>query len=65
MMQRLGWLFALRYRLGQLTLSAATARLGALTGGARLAIVALRDGQAAIDVDKSADLDLVRELADR
>ena len=65
MMQRLGWLFALRYRLGQLTLSAATARLGALAGGARLAIVTLRDGQAAIDVDKPADLDLVRELADR
>lgn len=65
MMQRLGWLFALRYRLGQLTLSAATARLGALAGGARLAIVQMRDGRAAIDVDKAADLDLARELADR
>ncbi|MBY0468212.1 MAG: nucleotidyltransferase family protein [Burkholderiaceae bacterium] len=65
MMQRLGWLFALRYRLGQLSLSAATARLGALAGGARLAIVTLRDGQSAIDVDKPADLDLVRELVSR
>lgn len=65
MMQRLGWLFALRYRLGQLTLSAATTRLGALAGGARLAIVQMKDGRAAIDVDKPADLDLVRELAGR
>ena len=65
MMQRLGWMFALRYRLGRLSLSAATARLGALAGGARLAIVTLRDGQSAIDVDKPADLDLVRELTGR
>lgn len=65
MMRRLGWLFALRYRFGQLSLSAATTRLGALAGGARLAIVTLRDGRSAIDVDKAADLDLVRELADR
>ncbi len=64
MMRRLGWLFALRYRLGQLRLSAATARLGALAGGARLAIVQMKDGRAAIDVDKPADLDLVRQLAD-
>jgi GTP:adenosylcobinamide-phosphate guanylyltransferase len=64
MMQRLGWLFALRYRLGQLTLSAATKRLGALAGGARLAIVQMKDGRAAIDVDKPADLELVRRLAD-
>ena len=65
MMQRLGWTFALRYRLGQLTLSAATARLGALAGGARLAIVQMQDGRTAIDVDKPADLDLVRELVGR
>lgn len=65
MMQRLGWLFALRYRLGQLTLSAAAARLGTLAGGARLAIVTLRDGRAAIDVDKPTDLELARELVNR
>ncbi|MEI7464136.1 MAG: NTP transferase domain-containing protein [Burkholderiales bacterium] len=65
MMQRLGWLFALRYRLGQLTLSAAATRLGTLAGGARLAIVTLRDGRAAIDVDKPADLELARELVNR
>ena len=65
MMRRLGWLFALRYRLGQLTLSAAATRLGALAGGARLAIVTLRDGRAAIDVDKPTDLELARELVNR
>lgn len=65
MMQRLGWTFALRYRLRQLTLSAAAARLGTLSGGARLAIVQMKDGQAAIDVDKPADLHLARELAAR
>ena len=65
MMQRLGWLFALRYRLGQLTLSAAATRLGTLAGGARLAIVTLRDGRAAIDVDKPTDLKLARELVNR
>ncbi len=65
MMQRLGWTFALRYRLGRLTSAAAMARLGALAGGARLAIVAMHDGRAAIDVDQPADLDLVRRLVAR
>ena len=65
MMQRLGWTFALRYRLGWLTSAAAMARLGALADGARLSIVALHDGRAAIDVDKPADLDLVRRLVAR
>ncbi|MDL2336801.1 MAG: nucleotidyltransferase family protein [Pseudomonadota bacterium] len=64
MMRRLGWTVALRYRLGWLTLEAATARLGALAGGARLSIVEMGDGRAAIDVDKPDDLDLVRRLAD-
>lgn len=63
MMQRLGWLFALRYRLGWLSLPAAIARLGALSGGARVAVVTLSDGRSAIDVDKPADLVLVREMA--
>ncbi|HWH72664.1 MAG TPA: nucleotidyltransferase family protein [Methylibium sp.] len=62
MMRRLGWTLALRYRLGWLTLAAASARLGALGGGARLAIVEMRDGRAAIDVDKPEDLVLVRQL---
>lgn len=65
MMRRLGWTTALRYRLGQLTLAAASARLGKLAGGARLSIVQLNDGRAAIDVDKPEDLDLVRQLTDR
>lgn len=62
MMQRLGWSFALRYKMGQLSSAAAAARLGELSGGARLALVSMRDGRAAIDVDKAADLDLVRQL---
>jgi len=47
MMRRLGWRFALRYRLGRLTRAAAAQRLGELAGGARLAIVELSDGRAA------------------
>jgi GTP:adenosylcobinamide-phosphate guanylyltransferase len=62
LMRRLGWGFALRYRLHQLSSAAAAARLGELSGGARVALVAMRDGRAAIDVDKPADLDLVRTL---
>ncbi len=62
MMQKLGWSLAVRYRLGQLTSSAALNRLGELAGGARLAIVEMSDGRAAIDVDKPEDLDLVRQL---
>jgi hypothetical protein len=62
MMRRLGWRFALRYRLGRLTRDAAARRLGELAGGARLAIVELNDGRSAIDVDKAEDLALVRRL---
>jgi GTP:adenosylcobinamide-phosphate guanylyltransferase len=62
MMRRLGWGFALRYRLGRLKRDAAMRRLGELAGGARLAIVELGDGRSAIDVDKPEDLALVRRL---
>ncbi|MGI4778701.1 MAG: nucleotidyltransferase family protein [Janthinobacterium lividum] len=62
MMQRLGFGIAMRYQLGQLHSSDAAARLGELSGGAKLALVEMRDGQAAIDVDKPADLALVRQL---
>jgi GTP:adenosylcobinamide-phosphate guanylyltransferase len=62
LMRRLGWSVALRYQMGQLTLAAALGRLGELAGGARLAVVEMSDGRAAIDVDKPEDLDLVREL---
>jgi GTP:adenosylcobinamide-phosphate guanylyltransferase len=62
MVRRLGWTFAARYALGRLSMTAAAARLGALAGGARFSIVAMRDGRAAIDVDKPDDLDLVRRL---
>lgn len=64
LLQKLGWWSVLRYRLGWLRLDQAMARLGTLAG-ARVAPVILRDGRAAIDVDKSADLVLVRALLDR
>jgi GTP:adenosylcobinamide-phosphate guanylyltransferase len=62
MLRRLGITYVLRYRLGRLTLAAALERLGKLAG-ARLAHVALRNGRAAIDVDKPSDLELARRLA--
>jgi GTP:adenosylcobinamide-phosphate guanylyltransferase len=61
LLQRLGFTYALRYRLGMLALSQALDRLGRLAG-ARLAPVVLSDGRAAIDVDKPSDLELVRRL---
>lgn len=61
MMLRLGLSFALRYRLGCLRLDQALARLGQLSG-ATVGWVEMADGRAAIDVDKPADLDLVRRL---
>lgn len=61
MLQRLGWSYVLRYRLGLLRLDQALARLGRLAGVV-LEPVILRDGRAAIDVDKPADLELVRRL---
>jgi GTP:adenosylcobinamide-phosphate guanylyltransferase len=62
MMLRLGIGTALRYRLGRLELRAALDRLEALCG-ARVQAVEMADGRAAIDVDKPADLELVRALA--
>lgn len=62
LLQRLGFIHALRYRLGWLTLAQALDRLGKLAAGARLAPVVMTDGRAAIDVDKPADLALVRRL---
>ncbi len=61
LLRRLGLSYVLRYRFGWLGLASALARLGSLAG-ARLAPVLLTDGRAAIDVDKPADLVLVREL---
>jgi len=58
---RLGPGYVLRYRLGWLRLDAALQRLGQLCG-ARIRQVILSDGRAAIDVDKSEDLELVRRL---
>jgi GTP:adenosylcobinamide-phosphate guanylyltransferase len=62
MMQKLGLRTALRYRLGSLQLQEAIARMEAICA-ARIRIVELHDGLAAIDVDKPADLELVRALA--
>lgn len=64
MIARLGWTFALRYRLGLLSSAAVAERLSTLSGS-RVAFVMLRDGRAAIDVDKHEDLVLVRQLASR
>lgn len=61
MLARLGPAYAIRYRLGKLTLESALERVGALSG-ARLDFVELRDGRAAVDVDKPSDLELVRGL---
>ncbi len=61
MLARLGFGYALRYRFGWLRLDQALARLGTLAG-ARVAFVDMQDGLAAVDVDKPADLDLVRRL---
>ncbi|HEX5476487.1 MAG TPA: NTP transferase domain-containing protein [Burkholderiales bacterium] len=62
MMRRLGPGYALRYRFGRLRVAEALERLHQLSG-ASIGIVELADGRAAIDVDKPADLDLVRRLA--
>ena len=62
LLRRLGLVTAVRYALGALPLSAALARLGALAG-VRCAVVEMPFGEAAIDVDKPADLELARRLA--
>ncbi len=54
----------LRYVTGRLTLAGAAARLGALTGVTAV-IVQTPFGLASVDVDKAADLDLVREITRR
>lgn len=61
--RRLGPGLLLRYLLRRLTLAEAVAHLGC-TAGVTAAIVAAHDGRAAIDVDKPADLDLVRTLVE-
>lgn len=58
---RLGIPLLVRYALGRLTLAEGLAQVGALAG-TRAALVKCASGLAAIDVDKPADLDLVRSL---
>ncbi|RVQ69026.1 GTP--adenosylcobinamide-phosphate guanylyltransferase [Croceicoccus ponticola] len=61
MASRLGWGTLVRFVLGRLSIKAMVARIGRQAGiDAR--IVAARDGRVAVDVDKEADLDLVRRL---
>ena len=62
--RRLGIGTLVRYMSGHLTLVAALAHLGRLAG-LDAAAVATPFGLAAVDVDKPADLDLVRELTAR
>jgi CTP:molybdopterin cytidylyltransferase MocA len=57
----LGFPMLLRYATGRLTLSEGARRLGELAG-VKAAVVASPYGLAAVDVDKPADLDLVRTL---
>lgn len=59
--RRLGVGFALRYLMRRLSLDQALRRLRQLSG-AHVAVVTLPDGLAAVDVDKPADLDLVRAI---
>lgn len=61
--RRLGPVLLLRYLAGRLSLAAALAHIGALAG-VRAAMVPSPFGLAAVDVDKPADLDLVRGLVE-
>lgn len=61
MAQILGPGFLLQYATGRLTLKNAATRLGRLAG-LRAAIVETPYGLASVDVDKAADLDLVRRI---
>ena len=60
---RLGAGTLLSYLSGRLTIAEAIARLG-LKVGLEAAVVAARDGLAAVDVDKTADLVQVRQILD-
>ena len=62
--RRLGPAMLVRYLTRRLSLSAAVAALGQ-AAGVRAAIVESRFGLAAVDVDKPADLDLVRAMQER
>ncbi len=61
MIRLLGPVSILRFLLGRLTVTAALARLGRITG-ARAAMVEMPFGLAAVDVDKAADIELAERL---
>lgn len=58
-----GPVMLVRYLLGLMTLDEMVARIGRLAG-VRAAAVRARHGLAAVDVDKPADLDLVRSIVE-
>ena len=58
-----GPVILIRYLLGLMTLDEMVARIGALAGVKAVAVRA-RHGLAAVDVDKPADLDLVRSIVE-
>ena len=58
-----GPVMLIRYLLGLMTLDEMVARIGRLAG-VRAAAVRARHGLAAVDVDKPADLDLVRSIVE-
>ncbi|MEM7709754.1 MAG: hypothetical protein AAF264_03205 [Pseudomonadota bacterium] len=61
MLRQIGPLAALRYATGTLSLDAALSALGRRTG-ARIAAVDMPFAEAAIDVDKPADLTLANRI---
>ena len=63
-MRAFGWRPLLAYLLGRLTLDDAMARASNVIG-ARVAAVVLPYAEAAIDVDKPADLELVETILAR
>lgn len=65
LMGALGLASILRFVTGRLTLAQALTQLGRKCGGARLGVVRLPFAEAAIDVDKPADLALVSAIIGR
>lgn len=61
MASQLGWGTLARFVLGRLGIDSMVARI-ASQAGISARVVRARDGRAAVDVDKAADLDLVRRL---
>ncbi|MFC3695144.1 NTP transferase domain-containing protein [Chenggangzhangella methanolivorans] len=65
MLQKLGPSAIFAYATGRLTTERVAKEVGRLTGGLTAGIVDMPFGRSAIDVDKPADLELVRRLLER